>query len=108
MILQRTKEINNATLGELWIDNRFFCYTLEDKVRQEKIKHETAIPAGTYEIQITYSPRFKQFMPLLLNVPNYEGIRIHKGNFADLETFLKEVSLGKNILTNNKIRINII
>lgn len=72
--------MNDATLGELYINNHFFCFTLEDKVRDEKIKHETAIPAGKYEVVINFSERFKVLMPLLLNVPNYVGIRIHPGN----------------------------
>lgn len=81
--LQRIREINNATIGELFIDNKFICYTLEDKVRSQKIKHETAIPAGTYLIEITYSSNFKKMLPLLLNVPDFVGIRIHPGNNID-------------------------
>lgn len=108
LVLQRTHEVNDSTFGKLLLNNKLLNYTLEDKVRAVKIKHQTAIPSGEYQIIINKSERFKQLMPLLLNVPDFEGIRIHKGNFADLETFLKEVSLGKNILTNNKIRINII
>ena len=106
--LQRTKEVNNATLGELFADGTFVCYTLEDKVRPEKIKHETCIPAGTYVIEITYSPTFKKILPLLLNVPGFYGIRIHAGNYADHEEFLKNIPVSKNILTENKIRINVI
>lgn len=71
------------TIGELHIDGAFFCFTLEDATREEKIKHETAIPAGTYEIITDYSVRFKKVMPLLLNVPGYEGVRIHGGNTKD-------------------------
>lgn len=78
--LQRTKEVNNATIGEIHIDGNFICYTLEDKVRPTKIKHETCIPAGTYIINITYSPTFKKMLPLLLNVPGFYGIRIHAGS----------------------------
>ena len=81
LILQRTHEVGDTTFGKLFTNDMVFLnYTLEDKVRKEKIKHQTAIPAGTYEIVITYSPRFKVMMPLLLDVPNFEGIRIHRGN----------------------------
>lgn len=65
-------------------------WTLEDQVREVpgadvpawKIKSETAIPVGEYRIAITYSPKFKRRMPILLDVPGFEGIRIHSGNTA--------------------------
>lgn len=71
-----------ATLGELWIDGVFECFTLEDKVRPPGIKifGETAIPEGTYKVEITYSPKFQADMPLLDNVPMFEAVRIHWGN----------------------------
>lgn len=70
------------TIGELSHNDNFICYILEDPVRDKKIKHITAIPEGSYQIVINYSPKFKRNLPLLLNVPNYSGIRIHKGNFV--------------------------
>ena len=78
--LQRKTEIDNTVLGELYINNKFFCYTLEDKIRKVKIKHETCIPPGTYQIILNLSQRFKIILPLLLGVPNFEHIRIHAGN----------------------------
>jgi hypothetical protein len=69
-----------STIGELHIDDVYFCYTLEDTIREVKIQNETAIPYGTYEVVITPSKRFQRDMPLLLNVPNFEGVRMHKGN----------------------------
>jgi hypothetical protein len=62
------------------IDGIWECYTLEDVERPVKIKAETAIPKGTYKVIINQSNRFKRLMPLLLNVPNFEGVRIHAGN----------------------------
>lgn len=73
---------DDSTIGELYINGSFFCYTLEDKVRPVKIKNITAIPAGRYEVIINWSDRFKMLMPLLLNVLNYEGVRIHWGNYS--------------------------
>jgi hypothetical protein len=72
----------NSTIGELHINEKFHCYTLEDKYRpdEKKIYGITAIPKGRYEVIVTLSNRFKKNMPLLLNVPNYEGVRIHTGN----------------------------
>ena len=66
------------------IDGAFECYTLEDVVRPagEKVYGQTAIPAGRYRIQLTMSNRFKTVLPLLENVANFEGVRIHPGNTA--------------------------
>jgi len=72
-----------STIGDLLIDGEFFCYTLEDTVRDKKINGVTAIPYGTYEVIINFSNRFQKPMPLLLNVPNFEGIRIHSLNTSD-------------------------
>lgn len=80
--LVRETFTQDSTIGKLYMNDVFFCFTLEDKVRDVKIPHITAIPAGRYEVVISYSNRFKQLMPLLLNVPNYEGVRIHWGNYA--------------------------
>lgn len=71
-----------STIGELFVDGKFLCYTLEDTIREEKIYGKTAISYGKYEVVITRSPRFKKDMPLLLNVPGFEGVRIHAGNTA--------------------------
>jgi hypothetical protein len=85
MQLQLTRKVftDESTSGELSVDGAFECFTLEDTVRAEKIKGETAIPAGTYEIAVTFSNKFKKLLPLLLNVPNFEGVRIHPGNTPD-------------------------
>lgn len=108
LILQRTHEVGDTTFGKLYLnDMTFLNYTLEDKVREIKIKHQTAIPAGTYEIIINKSERFKQMMPLLLDVPGFDGIRIHKGNYADLEIFLKETPVSNTLITKDKIRYEV-
>jgi len=69
-----------STIGDLLVDGVFECFTLEDCVRPVKIKGITAIPAGAYEVVISFSERFQKPLPLLLNVPNFDGIRIHPGN----------------------------
>lgn len=81
--LIREEFTDKSTIGSLLIDGKFYCHVIEDKVRNEKIFGETAIPYGSYQILITYSPRFKQDMPLLINVPGYTGVRIHWGNRAE-------------------------
>jgi hypothetical protein len=75
----------STTIGRLAVNGQFECYTLEDMVRPpglRKVWGRTAIPAGSYEVAVTYSTRFHEFMPQLLNVPGFEGIRIHSGNTA--------------------------
>jgi hypothetical protein len=86
LVLTRDAFLPTRTLGKLYADNVFECFTCEDAVRDVKIKGETAIPVGRYRVVITMSNRFKRELPLLLNVPNYEGVRIHSGNTeADTE-----------------------
>ena len=82
----------NETIGRMFIDGHFFCYTLEDRdrelhhlmqvdaIRQIKIPGQTAIPTGRYPLRLTYSPRFKRVLPQLIGVKGFEGIRIHSGN----------------------------
>ena len=71
------------TIGKMYLNGEYFCDTLEDAIRPVKIPNETAIPAGTYKVEVTYSPRFKRNLPLLVDVPNYTGIRIHNGSNKD-------------------------
>jgi hypothetical protein len=80
MRLVRKELTNNSTIGELSVNGKFECFTLEDRVRPVKIKGETAIPLGAYEVVVTFSNRFKKPLPLFLDVPGFEGIRIHPGN----------------------------
>jgi hypothetical protein len=73
-----------CTLGELVINGTHECYTLEDVVRPdgEKVFGKTAIPYGTYLVVATFSQHFQRDLPLLVNVPNFSGVRIHPGNTA--------------------------
>lgn len=98
LTLKRTDFTDTSTIGELSIDGIFECYILEDTDRglketmsladSIKIKKKgiTAIPYGTYKIVVTKSERFSKmkgkavYLPILLNIPNYEGVRIHIGN----------------------------
>lgn len=73
-----------CTLGQLFVDGVFECYTCEDVERLDapKVPGKTAIPRGRYPIIITLSGRFGRDLPLLVGVPNFAGIRIHPGNTA--------------------------
>lgn len=83
----RFKSKNGVTIGELWMNGKFFCYTLEDEIRPvlSKIYGKTAIPTGKYNVVLSFSNRFKTYMPEVLNVKGFAGIRIHTGN-TDADT----------------------
>ena len=92
LYLERENNGLTCTTGALFVDDYFFCYTLEDVVREDgrpvsewKIKGSTAIPRGSYVVKLTFSNRFKRVMPQLMDVPGFEGIRIHAGN-TDVDT----------------------
>jgi hypothetical protein len=78
--IKRLYKTETSTIGELLVNGIWECFTLEDTERKIKIKGETAIPKGTYRVIINESNRFKRLLPLLIDVPNFEGVRIHSGN----------------------------
>ena len=106
--LKRIAKKETYTIGKLYIDGVYFCDTIEDKdrglnqtmsindIKKKKVYGEAAIPTGTYKLVIDYSNRFKKNMAHILNVPGYEGIRIHTGNSA-------KDSLGCIIVGKNKV-----
>jgi hypothetical protein len=68
------------SLGLFFIDGKFAAFTLEDEKREVKVMNETRIPAGQYQVKFTYSPKYGKFMLQIMDVPKFEGIRIHPGN----------------------------
>lgn len=77
--LRRVHGTQVYTAGTLYRGSEFVCHTLEDQERAVKIYGVTAIRTGEYQVIINMSTRFKKRMPLLLNVPNFTGVRIHAG-----------------------------
>ena len=103
LLLQRIYTCKEYTIGNLYIDNVYICDTCEDtdrmldqsmslqQIKNIKIMDVTAIPYGTYNILLTYSPKFanrtfgKKYggkVPLIDNVPCWSGVRIHPANYA--------------------------
>jgi hypothetical protein len=86
MYLLRQKFNRQSTEGIFLLGDVRAGFSLEDRVRElgpdgkGKIPKQTAIPAGRYEVVLTESTRFKKVLPLLLNVPFFDGVRIHGGN----------------------------
>lgn len=84
LLLNRIALRDNYTVGKLFVDGKYICDTLEDRVRnlaeEKKVAGQTAIPAGTYDIMVARSPKFRRMLPRLLAVPHFEGILIHRGN----------------------------
>jgi len=83
LLLKRTTRTDKSTIGELFVNGVFECYTLEDIEREVKIKGQTAIPKGVYKVGVSMSNRFKREMPILFDVKGFEGVRIHSGNTAE-------------------------
>lgn len=90
--LTTVKKADGFTAGLLHIDGVEFCHTLEDTTRDllagchNKVPAKTAIPPGTYNLVLSFSNRFQKYMPEILAVPCFLGIRIHGGNApADTE-----------------------
>jgi hypothetical protein len=104
LYLPRIIYTEESTIGHLFIGMERFCYTLEDCVRPAGVKvyGKTAIPAGTYSVQVTWSPRFNKMLPEILDVPMFTGIRIHGGNTADHS--LGCILVGYELIDNNLIR----
>jgi hypothetical protein len=79
-----------CTIGDLLIDGEIFSHTLEDLPHRHKIPGETRIPKGTYTVLLTVSPAVaagrlwsplpSTELPLIINVPDFDGVRIHAGN----------------------------
>lgn len=90
LTLVRRTSTRRDTLGLLFLDGRFLCYTLEDEYRTQKVYGETRIPAGTYRLALRregrlfhkYSKRFHENHPMLWlqDVPGFRWIYIHIGN----------------------------
>lgn len=113
VILKREIFTDSCTIGSLFIDDKFECFTLEDKDRNLesgglKIKGETAITRGSYSLIMDYSNRFKKDLPHVLNVPQFEGIRIHAGNTSkDTEgCILLGTVRNKDSISNSQIAVN--
>lgn len=93
--IDRKWKKDGYTISRVFVNGVYFgCNALEDtdrgisktdsinEIKNKKIYGSTAIPVGEYECVYTYSNRFKKYLPLLLGVPGFEGVRIHSGNSA--------------------------
>ena len=93
--IRRNAKRETYTIGALEIAGQKVCDTLEDtdrglseemsedEIAALKVKGATAIPTGTYCVDMqTRSPRFGRVLPRLLRVKGYAGVLIHSGNTA--------------------------
>lgn len=95
ILIQRHALKAGYTIGRMEINGKYFCDTLEDtdrglresmtedEIAALKVKGATAIPIGTYRIDMqTRSQRFGRVLPRLVSVKGYAGVLIHSGNTA--------------------------
>lgn len=110
--LTRIAKRKTYTIGFLEIDGHPFCDTLEPTWRDigwgrpgRKVAGRTAIPEGRYPVVITFSPKFGQWLPLLIHVPQFEGVRIHAGNTVNDTTgcILVGQNLKPGMVLNSRI-----
>ena len=86
LVLIRHARRADYTIGRLEDENGMkICDTLEPIWRnydggEMKIPRKSAIPEGSYRVVVTKSQRFRKYLPLLVGVPGFEGVRIHAGN----------------------------
>lgn len=111
---------NNYTIGSLYIDDKYFCDTLEDidrgltdnmtdsYISTVKVVDQTAIPTGSYKVTITYSNRFQKLLPLINNVKGFSGIRIHSGNTKEDTSgcILVGFNTKKGKVVNSRVTFN--
>lgn len=95
LTLIRAYRKTDYTIGQLFAGGRFVCNTVEDTDRginmymdktaimKVKVPDKTAIPVGTYKLDVTPSPKFGRDLIEVQAVPGFSGIRIHRGNNAD-------------------------
>ena len=72
--------LTRGTPGDLFIDGRRFCATLEDVERATKIPGETAIPPGAYRVVLEMSAKFGRELPEIKGVPGFSEVKFHRGN----------------------------
>lgn len=106
LLLERRFKGDGYTIGSLYVNGEKFCDTLEDRVRdladgESKVPGETAIPEGRYRVIVNRSPKFGRDLPRLLDVPQFEGVLIHRGNSA-------EDSAGCILVGENKVKGKVI
>lgn len=90
ILVSRYKHEVDFTIGKLFVNNKFECFTLEDESRNKKVMHETRIPEGTYKIELRtfggHHEKYKVKFPFhkgmlwVKDVPNFKDILIHIGN----------------------------
>lgn len=112
----RKEFASDYCIGELLIDGKPFCHTIEDtdrgltsdmsldKIKDLKIAKETCIPYGRYRTILSYSVKLKRYLPLLLDVRGYRGIRFHRGSGANYSSGCICLGFGRkgNRLTGYK------
>lgn len=117
--LKRRIHTGKTTTGELWVNGKFECWTLEapdrdlhqhfpiEEIRRRKLLMDTAVPSGRYELTLTYSDRWKMYMPVVMDVPGFAGVRMYADRVAASTDgcILLGCSTGQNEVFNCRLAL---
>ena len=106
VLLDRRWAKPDYSIGRWYVNGELWCNTLEptdrglvssmstEEIKKIKVKGKTAIPKGKYQITMSYSPKFKRYLPLINDIKCFSRVLVHVGNYPkDTEAC---VLLGKN------------
>ena len=133
--LKRIYTCNTYTIGKLYINGEYVCDTIEDadrglrsdmplkEIKAKKVYGETAVPTGTYEITMdvksskysdfnrySWAKPYNGYLPRLLDVPGFDGVLIHVGNYAkdSLGCILVGLNKAKGCVSDSTITFNLL
>lgn len=110
--VKRTYLKQGYTIGRFYVDGTYMCNTMEptrrDLSTEAKVPGKTAIPEGTYLVDMSWSNKMRGCRPFIIGVPHFQGVMIHEGNIPSQTAGC--ILLGENtvrgMLKNSRHHVN--
>lgn len=116
ILVDRRWKKENYTIGIIYVNGNRFSNSLEptdrglissmslDEIKKRKIYGKTAVPTGTYKVIMSYSNKFKKYLPEVLDIKGFAGVRFHSGNTEKdtLACCLPGQNTQKGMVTNSR------